>query len=98
MSQDGFGSQPVFSGDKNTYNITASAVIKASAGRLVRVSVISAGVAGAVNDCNTVAAAAAGNQIGVIPAAIGVYYFDWPCTTGIVYILGAGQVIAVSYV
>lgn len=98
MSQDSFGSQPVFSGDKVAYNVAASAVIKASPGRLVRVSVITAGAVGTVNDCLTVAAAAVGNQIGVIPAAIGVYYFDWPCLTGIVYIVGAAQVVAIDYV
>lgn len=97
MSFDSSGSQPTYSGDKTTYNVAASAVIKAAPGRLVRVSVITAGAAGTVNDCLTVAAAAVGNQIGVIPAAVGIYYFDWPCLTGIVYVPGAAQVVAVSY-
>lgn len=98
MSQDAFGSQPVMSGDKNSYNVAASTVIKAGPGRLVRVSVITAGAVGTVNDCLTVAAAAIGNQIGVIPAAVGIYYFYWPCTSGIVYVPGAAQVVAISYV
>ena len=98
MSQDSSGAQPVFSGDKNAYNVAASTVIKALPGRLVTVSVITAGAAGTVNDCVTVAAAAIGNQIGVVPAAVGIYTFDWPCTSGIVYIVGAAQVVAIKYV
>lgn len=98
MSFDQFGNQGAASGFATAYNVAASTVIKAGPGRLVRVSVIVAGAVGTVNDCLTVAAAAVGNQIGVVPAAIGVYYFDWPCLTGIVYVPGAAQVIAVSYV
>lgn len=98
MSFDSFGSQPTFSGDKNAYNVSASTVIKAGPGRLVRVSVITAGAAGTVNDCSTIAAAAIGNQIGVVPATVGIYYFDWPCLNGIVYVPGAAQVVAISYV
>ena len=80
------------------YNIAASTVVKAGVGRLARVSVITAGAAGTVNDCATVGAAAIGNQIGVIPATVGIYYFDWPYFNGLTYVLGAGQVIAVSYI
>jgi hypothetical protein len=98
MSFDLYGNQGSASGFATAYNVAASTVIKAGAGRLVRVSVITAGAVGTVNDCLTVAAAAIGNQIGVIPAAVGIYYFDWPCATGIVYVPGAAQVVAISYV
>ncbi len=99
MSFDINGYQPVYSGDKASYNLSASTVVKATAGRLVRVSVNTAGAAaGTVNDCATVAAAAAANQIGVIPNAVGIYYFDWPCSTGIVYVLGTGQNVSISYI
>jgi hypothetical protein len=79
-------------------NITAATVIKASPGRLVRISVIVAGAAGTANDCTTTGAAAAANEVAVIPAAIGPVLLDWPCLTGIVVAPGAGQTVAVSYV
>lgn len=88
---------PVYA-ETTKFNLSASTVVKAGAGRLMKVSVITAGAVGTVNDCLTTGAAAIGNQIGVIPAAVGVYTFDWPCTTGIVYVPGAAQVVAVSYV
>jgi hypothetical protein len=94
---DATGAQIVGSGTKNAYNLAASTVVKATAGRLGKVSVSVAGAIGTVNDCATTGAAAIGNQIGIIPAAVGIYVFDWPCTTGIVYIPGAAQVASVSY-
>lgn len=85
------------SGYSSSLNINASTVVKSSAGRLVTVSVITAGAAGAVHDVTTTGAAAAANQVGVIPAAVGLYNFDWPMSNGIVYILGAGQVVSIKY-
>jgi hypothetical protein len=84
--------------EKSAFNLSASTVVKAGAGRLMKVSVITAGAVGSVNDCLTTGAAAVGNQIGVIPAAVGIYTFDWPCLVGIVYVPGAAQVVAISYV
>lgn len=85
-------------GVSSALNLSASTAIKAAAGRLYRVSVITAGSApGAVHDIDTIGGAAAGNKIGVIPNTVGIYSFDWPCTAGITYILGTGQVVSVSY-
>lgn len=79
-------------------NITAAAVVKAAPGRLSSISVLVSGTAvGSANDAATVAAAAATNQVFVIPDAIGKYDVDWPCNTGIVVTPGTGQTIAVSY-
>lgn len=76
-------------------NITASTVLKASPGRAVRVSVIVAGsAAGSLNDCATTGAAAASNEVAVIPNTVGVYEIDWPCGTGIVIVPGTGQTLA----
>jgi hypothetical protein len=95
------GSASVFSGGNNWLNVTAATVVKPTAGRAVRVSVITAGTtAGSVNDCATTAAAATANQFLSIPAnqAAGtVYYIEWPCATGIVVTPGTGGVLAVSY-
>lgn len=86
-------------GKTASYNKTASAVIKASAGRLMRINVLTAGTGlGKVHNCATVGTAAVGNEIFNIPAAVGSYEVNWPCSTGIVYILGAGEVVAFSYI
>jgi hypothetical protein len=86
-------------GKTAAYNKTASAVIKASAGRLMRINVLTAGSApGAVHNCATTGAAAAGNLIFNVPNTVGTYVMDWPCDTGIVYILGTGQVCSFSFI
>ena len=87
----------VGSGEQTALNLTADTLIKAGPGRLVRVSVTTAGAAGAVHDAAAIGGAAAGNLIGVVPATVGIYFFDWPCVNGIVYKLGAGQVVSISY-
>jgi hypothetical protein len=85
-----------YEGTTTSFNITAATAVKASAGRLFKISVIVAGVAGTANDCATTGAAAAGNQVAVIPATVGVYDFNWPMATGIVIVPGAGQTVAIS--
>jgi hypothetical protein len=86
-------------GTSQAYNITAATVIKATPGRLVRISVVTAGsAAGTANDCDTTGAAAIGNQIAAIPNAVGTIVLEWPCATGIVVVPGTSQVLAVSYV
>lgn len=85
-------------GSTATYNLSASTVVKATGGRLVRVCVVTAGsAAGAMHDCKATGDAAAGNKIATIPNTVGVYEFNWPCATGITYIVGTGQVVSVSY-
>jgi phage terminase large subunit-like protein len=95
-------------GTRQTYDITAAAVIKATPGRLRRIVVQVAGSAGSwtFNDCATVAAAAASNQIATLAYnATGLVAgmpvtFDWPCAVGIVVsvVPSAGSpVLAVSW-
>lgn len=84
-------------GVSSALNLSASTVVKAGPGRLVRVNVITAGAAGTINDCLTTGAAAAGNEIAVIPATVGTYVFDWPCLVGIVYVPGSAQVVSISF-
>lgn len=82
----------------STLNITAATIVKASAGRIFRFSVVVAGSAtGTVNDCATTAAAAASNQIATTPTTLGTTILNWPCTTGIVIVPGTGQTIAVTW-
>jgi len=87
------------------FNKTADAAIKLTAGRVCRVSVLVAGSAvGAIHDATgadaaaAIAAVAAGNKIAVIPNTVGVYDLDLPCASGIVYIVGTGQTVAISYI
>jgi hypothetical protein len=85
-------------GQLQTYNITTATVIKALPGRVFRVNVQVAGsTTGTVNDCATTGAAAAANQIAVIPETVGPLVLEWPCATGIVVVPGTGQTISVSY-
>jgi hypothetical protein len=79
-------------------NITTPTVIKAAPGQLISANVIVAGSApGTVNDCLTTGAAAAANQVGTLPNAVGPITFNFPCLVGIVVVPGAGQTVAVSF-
>lgn len=85
-------------GRLSTLNITAATVVKATPGRVFKVSVIVAGsTAGTINDCATVAAAAATNQIGTAPNTVGTTDFNWPMGTGIVVVPGTGQTLALTW-
>lgn len=90
-------STDVTQGEQARNGLSASTLVKAGPGRLVRVSVTTAGAAGAVYDSATVGGIGASNLIGVVPAAVGVYFFDWPVLNGVVYAPGAAQVASISY-
>lgn len=86
-------------GKTATANISADAVVKNSGGRVCKVSVVTAGSApGAIHNTATIGAAAAGNLLAVIPNTVGVFDVDMPCSAGIVYKVGTGQVVAVSFI
>jgi len=85
-------------GISSSLNITAATVVKATPGRLVRISVIVAGsTVGTANDVITTGAVAVANQIATIPAAVGVIVVEWPCAAGITVVPGTGQTLSVSY-
>jgi len=84
--------------------INAAAVIKAVPGNLARIIVQAPGSAGnlVLNDCATIGAAAAANQIASIPfgslTAGQQLFLDWPCKTGIVVsAIPTGGVFSASY-
>ena len=86
------------SGRLSTLNITSATVVKATPGRVFKLSVIVAGAAtGTINDCATAGAAAASNQIGTSPTTLGTIDFNWPMATGIVVVPGTGQTLAVTW-
>ena len=94
-------------GAKSSLNLTAAAVIKATPGRLAKLVVLAGGTASngnfVLNDCATTGAAAAANQVAIIPSgttAGTVVNLDFPCLVGIVLsaVPSAGSPIAaVSY-
>ena len=96
-------------GTQNALNLTAAAVIKASKGRLVTISVISAGTTGGAftfNDCATTGAATTANEIFSIPyngaanVAGAIFRLSMPCSTGIVLSAvptGGSPQLAVSF-
>lgn len=79
-------------------NVTAATVLSTVAGKKVcSVSVVSAGSAGFLYDAAaTGSPGTVGKAIGVIPATVGVYNFNWPCMSGLVVAPGASQVLAIS--
>jgi len=86
-------------GQKTFFNITAATVVKATAGRIAKVSVIVAGsAAGSIYDAATTGAAGAANEIAVIPATAGMINLDFPVSNGIVVTPGTGQTLAVSFI
>jgi len=86
-------------GQKVFFNITATTVVKTTAGRIAKISVIVAGSgAGSVYDAATTGAAGAANEVAVIPATAGVVNIDFPVSNGIVVSPGTGQTLAISYI
>jgi len=83
--------------ESSALNITAATVVKASSGYIGKISVTTAGSAGAVYDYASTSGTGAATLVAVIPATVGVYAFDWPVNTGIVIAPGASQVVSVSY-
>lgn len=77
-------------GGSAVLNVTAAAVIKATPGRIAKITILGVvGTGGALtlNDCAATADAAATNQIytSVGTIAVGtVVTLDWPCAIGIV--------------
>lgn len=99
LQQDSSGNTLTGIGNAGSLNITAARVVKATAGRAARVSVIVAGSApGSINDATTTVGAVTANTIFVVPNTVGTYTLDWPCGNGIVAVPGTGQTLAVSYV
>lgn len=79
----------------SSLNVAAATTVKATAGRVFKISVVVAGAVGQLCDVN--GACAAANVVGTIPAVVGVYDFNWPMLAGIRVEPGAAQVIAISW-
>jgi hypothetical protein len=81
------------------YGITAPIVLSMKPGRLLRLSVVRAGVSpGRIHDACTLIDAGKGNLIATIAPQLGMWSFeDWPMEFGIVVVPGLGQTIAAAF-
>ena len=93
---------PLPGGDFSALGVSATTVIATTpAGGpkrvLVSFNVTTAGAAGALYDFAATSGFGAANLICVVPATVGSYTLNWPCSVGIVYVPGAAQVASFSY-
>jgi hypothetical protein len=83
-------------GVSNAPGLTAATVVKASAGRVCRVSVIVAGSA-AGNIYDSAVTGVTTKPLYVIPNTVGVYDVRLPASFGILVAPGTGQTVTVSW-
>jgi hypothetical protein len=80
----------------NFAGLTAPTVVKATSGRIARVSVIVAGSApGMIYDGATLVATT--KPLDVIPNTVGVYELKMPTSFGLLVVPGSGQTVSGSY-
>jgi hypothetical protein len=80
----------------NFAGLTAPTVVKATSGRIARVSVIVAGSApGVIYDGATLTATT--KPLNVIPNAVGIYVVNLPTSFGLLVVPGSGQTVSGSY-
>ena len=77
--------------------ITTGTLVITGPGRLVSMTVIVAGSAGAIYNSATVAGAAAANELAVIPATIGIVQLGMEFNAGLVVVPGSSQTVVVTY-
>lgn len=103
MQMDASGNLLIGAGSSNKLNVTAINLVKGSAGRVCKVTVVAAATAGnfAVYDVATTGAAATANAIikytASWPSVGTVINLDFPCLAGIVVDPGTGGQVAVSF-
>lgn len=100
MPQNPIRVQPVaYPRPVNTLNISVATVVKAAAGTVLAVSVVTAGsTPGSLNDVATNAPVAA-NKVATLPNAVGpmVFGVGFAFETGILVVPGTDQVVAITY-
>lgn len=90
--------QNVYDAKSSILAISAATVLATAGGKkVVSVSVITAGSAGAIYDATaTGSPGTVGKAVAAIPATIGVYPINWPCSSGLVVAPGSSQVLAIT--
>lgn len=84
-------------GNLTTALITAPTLVITGSGRLVSMTVIVGGSAGAIYNSATVAAAVAANELAVIPTTVGVVQLGMEFNAGLVVSPGSGQTCVITY-
>jgi hypothetical protein len=104
LQTDASGNLLVGNGSLNKLNVTVATVVKATAGRICTVNVLTAATAGTfgIYDTNTTGSAAIANAVypqftAGWPAAGTVIKVDFPCLTGIVVNPGTTGVVSLSF-
>jgi hypothetical protein len=87
----------VHAGSYSTKELSASNVIKTTAGWLASVSVIVAGSTQGYLYDTTTTSATSGNRIYAVPNTIGIYQVQIPFASGLVFVPGTGSIISVGY-
>jgi hypothetical protein len=86
------------SGSSNTQNLTAMTLVKNTTGRILAVSVNTAGTTtGGLYDAATTAAANSTNLLVTVPNTVGVFTANMTFKNGLVYIPGTAQATAICY-
>jgi hypothetical protein len=86
-----------FVGNSSFTGVTSDALVYIGSGRLVTLSVVTAGTGGTINDSETVANASSSNAICAIPTVAGTYSINFPFSDGLVIKPTGTSVISVSY-
>jgi hypothetical protein len=102
LQMDASGNLLTGNGSANKLNVTAATVIKATAGRICKITVNTVtSTSLVVSDVATTGAVAAANLVLSVAAAQltagQIINLDFPCTTGIVVNPGTGGVVSVSF-
>lgn len=85
-------------GQATSEGISTATLLKKGAGRVVRISVTTAGTTvGSIYDAASAALVGTANLVAVIPIAAGVVDISMPVQNGIVIVPGTSQVVSVSY-
>jgi len=77
--------------------VAATKVIQTGFVRVTGISVVVAGAVGALHDAAATASVASSNKIFVVPAATGFTALDLVFTSGLTYVPGAAQEVAIMY-
>lgn len=86
----------VIAGNASYPNISASTLVRSGAGRIAKVSIVTAGTTnGTIYDANQTGVTT--SPLYTIPNTIGLVELNFPVVNGIVVEPGTGQVVSISY-
>jgi hypothetical protein len=77
--------------------LAASVLVQTGFVRVLGVSIVAGGAAGSLADAATLALAVSGTEVYTTPTTTGFYATDMVFVNGLVYLVGAGQTVALFY-